>query len=77
MGKILIVEDEFIIAQDLRRILISLGHAVMGMAKSADEALEKIKNEKPDLVLLDIHILGELNGTELALKIRELFGLLK
>jgi len=47
----------------------------MGMAKSADEALEKIDNEKPDLVLLDIHILGDLDGTELALKIRKLYGL--
>jgi len=75
MGKILIVEDEFIIAQDLRRILISLGYAVMGMAKSADEALDKISNEKPDLVVLDIHILGDLDGTQLALKIRELYGL--
>ncbi|WP_299762532.1 sigma-54 dependent transcriptional regulator [uncultured Dokdonia sp.] len=75
MGKILIVEDEFIIAQDLRRIVSGLGHAVMGMAKSADEAMKKIANEPPDLVLLDIHIIGDLRGTELAVKIREEFGL--
>lgn len=75
MGKILIVEDEFIIAQDLRRIVSGLGHAVMGMAKSADEAMKKIAKEAPDLVLLDIHIIGDVRGTELALKIREEFGL--
>ena len=75
MGKILIVEDEFIIAQDLRRIISGLGHAVMGMAKSADEAMKKIAKEAPDLVLLDIHIIGELRGTELALKIREEYNI--
>ncbi|GGG14387.1 hypothetical protein GCM10011344_13760 [Dokdonia pacifica] len=75
MGKILIVEDEFIIAQDLRRIVSGLGHAVMGMAKSADEAMKKIAKEAPDLVLLDIHIIGDVRGTELALKIREEYGL--
>lgn len=75
MGKILIVEDEFIIAQDLRRIVLNLGHAVMGMAKSADEALKKITNESPDLVLLDINLIGNIKGTELAVQLRDEFGL--
>ena len=64
--KILIVEDEFVIAYDLRRIVTELGYVVMGFAKSADEALDKIKEELPDLLLLDIQILGERNGIELA-----------
>lgn len=75
MGKILIVEDEFIIAQDLRRIITGLGHAVMGMAKSADEALKKIAKEAPDIVMLDIHISGNLKGTELGLEIRKKYGI--
>jgi len=75
MGKVLIVEDEFIIAQDLRRIVLNLGHAVMGMAKSADEALKKITNESPDLVLLDINLIGNVKGTELAVQLRDEFGL--
>jgi len=66
MGKVLIVEDEFIIAQDLRRIVTGLGYAVMGMAKSADEALKKLSKELPDLVLLDINLIGDVKGTELA-----------
>jgi len=75
MSKILIVEDEFIIAQDLRSIITNLGHAVMGIAKSADEALHKIEKENPDLVLLDIHIIGDVNGTELAKKIKKRYNL--
>lgn len=75
MGKVLIVEDEFIIAQDLRRIVSGLGYAVMGMAKSADEALQKISKEVPDLVLLDINLIGEVKGTELALTLRDKYGL--
>lgn len=65
-GKLLIVEDEFVIAQDLRRIVTGLGYAVTAMAKSADEALNKLSNEAPDLFLLDINILGERTGIELA-----------
>ncbi|WP_394747581.1 sigma-54-dependent transcriptional regulator [Spongiimicrobium salis] len=74
-GKIFIVEDEFVIAQDLRRILTDLGYAVMGMAKSADEALEKIAKEDADLVLLDINIIGDKNGIDLAKIIKKRFGI--
>ena len=75
LGKILIVEDEFVIAQDLRRILTALEYTVMGMAKSALEALEKIEKESADLVLLDINIIGSTNGIELAKIIRKRFGI--
>jgi len=75
MGKILIVEDEFIIAQDLRSIVSSLGHAVMGMVKSADEAIEKITKELPDLVLLDINLIGDVKGTDLAVTLRKEYHL--
>ena len=75
MGKVLIVEDEFIIAQDLRRIVTGLGYAVMGMAKSADEALKKLSKELPDLVLLDINLIGDVKGTELAVTLRDEYGL--
>ena len=72
-GKLLIVEDEFVIAQDLRRIITNLGFPVMGMAKSAKEALKKIEDERPDLVLMDINIIGEVNGIELAKEIEDRF----
>ncbi len=72
-GKLLIVEDEFVIAQDLRRICSSLGYGVIGMAKSADEAVEKMERELPDLVLLDINLIGEMDGLALSKVIRERF----
>lgn len=63
---LLIVEDEFVIAQDMRMIVNSLGYGVSGIAKSAAEALDILDREKPDLVLLDIKIIGQVNGVELA-----------
>lgn len=64
--KLLIVEDEFLIANDIRTIVTQLGYAVMAVAKSADEALKAVQAEKPDIALLDINIIGDRNGIELA-----------
>jgi len=64
--KLLIVEDEFLIANDIRSIVTKIGYAVMAVAKSADEALRAVKAEKPDIALLDINIIGDRNGIELA-----------
>ena len=66
MEKLLIVEDEFIIAQDIQNIVRQLGYAVMGTAKSAQEALTIIEQELPDLILLDIKIHGSFSGIDLA-----------
>lgn len=68
-GKVLIVEDEFIIAQDLRMILEKLGYAVMGWAKSVSDALKKLETELPDIAMLDINLMGEETGIDLAKKI--------
>jgi len=65
-GKLLIVEDEFLIAQDIRRIVTKLGYGVIGISKSASEAVDLVKSESPDIALLDINILGDLNGIELS-----------
>jgi two-component system response regulator HydG len=64
--KILIVEDQFIEANNLRLILRKAGYTVCSVAASVQEALSIIKNEKPDLVLLDIHLQGKLTGIDLA-----------
>lgn len=74
-GKLLIVEDEFVIAQDIRRIATDLGHAVMGTVKSGEEAINALKKELPDLVLLDIKIIGSMNGIQLAKLIEKQFNL--
>jgi transcriptional regulator with GAF, ATPase, and Fis domain/CheY-like chemotaxis protein len=64
--KILIVEDQFIEANDLKIILEKAGHTVMGIAKSVEQALGLLEIEKPLIVLLDIFLKGERTGIDLA-----------
>jgi DNA-binding NtrC family response regulator len=65
-GKILIVEDEFIVASDLRIILEKAGYEIAGIASSVTRALEIINLKKPVLVFLDIQLVGKLTGIDLA-----------
>jgi len=69
--KILIVEDQFIEANNLQRILEKEGYRVCAIARSVPIALEIVESEKPDLVLLDIFLQGNLTGIDLARKLRE------
>jgi len=71
MKKILIVEDESLVAHHLKLILIGAGYKVSGISESVPEALSTIEVQRPDLVLLDIHLKGELNGIDLARKLTE------
>lgn len=72
---VLIVEDEYIIAEHLRGILLRLGYAVLGVAASVAEALPYVNGTPaPDLVLLDIMVGGELDGIDLAHRLRALHG---
>lgn len=64
--KILIVEDQWIEANDLQIILESSGFAVTGIAKSVDQAIRLLNDERPDMVLLDIFLKGDLTGIDLA-----------
>lgn len=64
--RILIVEDEVIIAEDLKRILTGLGYEVTATAASGLDALKLITQHKPDLVLMDIMLMGEMDGIEVA-----------
>jgi len=69
--KILIVEDQFIEANNLQMILEKAGYKVCGIARSVPAALDLVEQENPDLVLLDIFLQGNLNGIDLARKLRE------
>jgi len=69
--KIVIVEDEFIVAEDLRIIVEKAGNIVPGIAASVEEAKELINLHKPDLVLLDINLESKLTGIDLAHQLRE------
>ncbi|PZX47575.1 LytR/AlgR family response regulator transcription factor [Algoriphagus chordae] len=69
--RILIVEDELIIAEDLKDILESLDYEVCGIATSAREAMQFLEEQPIDLALLDIKIKGGKDGIALAADIRE------
>lgn len=69
--RILIVEDQFIEAHDLQLILEKANYEVSGIARSVDQALEQIQNEKPDLVFVDIMLKGTRNGIDLAQILKE------
>jgi len=62
--KILIVEDEMIIAANISLQLSALGYEVTGIIPRGEEALEHVKQNKPDIVLMDIQLKGELDGIE-------------
>jgi len=66
MQKILIVEDEFLVAENIAAILEQEDYAVCGIAGSAEEALQLVHAEKPALIICDIFIRGSKNGIELA-----------
>lgn len=68
---ILIVEDEFAVANDLRQILEKAGYIVSGIAFNVPKALELCREHGPDLVLLDIHLKGPQTGIDLARKLSE------
>ncbi len=68
--KVLIVEDEFIVANDLRVILVQAGYKVNGIAASVEEADEILHSNKPDLVLLDIRLDGKQTGIDFAKRLK-------
>jgi DNA-binding LytR/AlgR family response regulator len=72
---ILIVEDESIVAKDIQHSLVKLGYGVVGIASSADKALEILRTEQPGIVLMDIMIKGELNGIQTAEIIRKQYAI--
>ena len=69
--RILIVEDEAIVAEDLELAVTNIGYEVVGRAVSADAAVDKAVNLKPDLVLMDIVLRGEKNGIDASREIKE------
>ncbi len=73
--RILIVEDEWIIANDIKDSLVEMGYRVSGIASSADEALAAAASEGPDLVLMDIVLKGDRDGIDAAREIHERFDI--
>ena len=68
--KILIVEDEGVVALQIKSVLENLGYEVIDILSSGEETLAKIKQLCPDLVLMDIRLDGEINGIEATRRLR-------
>jgi DNA-binding LytR/AlgR family response regulator len=67
---ILVVEDESIVSKDIQHSLKKLGYHVVGAAATGEKALELVRSERPDIVLMDIMLKGDMNGIETAEIIR-------
>ncbi|MGE0097833.1 MAG: ATP-binding protein [Hydrogenophaga sp.] len=70
-ARILIVEDESIVAFNLQQRLAQLGYDVPAVAVSGQESLDLILQTNPDLVLMDIHIEGDMDGIDVAARLKE------
>lgn len=69
--KVLIVEDEFVIASDLRMLLEDANYQVVGVASRVADAKELYINNLPDIILIDIHIKGDKTGLDLILDLQK------
>jgi len=67
--QILVVEDEAIVGMDIQRRLINLGYIVPVVVSSGEEAITEVRENNPDLVLMDINLYGEMDGIEATSKI--------
>jgi len=67
---LMLVEDERIVAFDLQRQLHGFGYRVGAVVASGEQAVKKVADEKPDLVLMDIHLEGSMDGIQAAAEIR-------
>lgn len=66
MATFLIIEDEFIIAEDIRKSIEKLGHKVIAIATNGKDGIIKTTDLKPDIVMIDILLNGDIDGIETA-----------
>jgi PAS domain S-box-containing protein len=70
MAHVLVVEDENIVALDIAQTLIAGGHTVPTTAATGEDAIRSVAEARPDIILMDIRLRGEMDGIETALRIR-------
>lgn len=71
---ILIVEDEFIVAFDIKLMVESMNYTVIDIVSSGEDALKIIETNTIDLILMDMVLEGEMNGIDTAIQIRNNFN---
>jgi PAS domain S-box-containing protein len=74
-ARILIVEDEIVVAERIQQKLLGLGYGVLAVLASGEEAVAQTASLHPDLVLMDIGLSGAMDGVEAAEQIRSRFGI--
>ena len=72
---VLVVEDESIVSKDIQHSLKKLGYNVVGASSTGEKAIELAGEERPDIILMDIMLKGDMNGIEAAEKIKELYSI--
>jgi CheY-like chemotaxis protein len=72
--RLLVVEDEALIAEETADRLTRMGHEVVGIADTGREAIDMAQDHRPDLVLMDIHLKGRMTGIEAAQQIYDSLG---
>ena len=73
--RILIAEDEILVARDTENMLLNFGYEVLGIAGTGEEAVAAAGELSPDLILMDIRLRGKVDGVEAARQVRELYNL--
>ena len=74
-ARILVVEDERIIAEDIKSTLMNWKYEIIGILSTGEEAIEALKTEKVDLILMDIRLEGKLGGINAAQQIKKEFNI--
>jgi len=74
-ARIMVVEDDYLVALDVQDRLTEVGFVVLGIAKSAAEAIALATVERPELAIMDIRILGPRDGIETAIELRSRFDI--
>lgn len=72
---VLVVEDENIVAKDIQQILLKMGYKVIGTASSGEKAKEILKENQPDIILMDIMLKGNMSGIDTAEYVKEIYDL--
>jgi CheY-like chemotaxis protein len=70
-ARVLIAEDERLVARDLERRLRRLGYMVVALVSTGTEAVDQALEQKPDMVLMDIRLRGQMDGIEAVAAIRK------
>ena len=73
--RIMIVEDEWTVAEEIKMVLQGMEYDVTSMSSSGEEAVQNAEKDKPDLVLMDIVLEGEMDGIAAANEIRSRFNI--